>query len=91
MSLSSENLVSKFAFKWVNLCRSTVAALLHPGTLLVADDAPLNEDALVRAGSSLPGDVRLLTWAIPAVINWALPGGVRLVTWTIAAVINWCF
>jgi hypothetical protein len=53
----------------------------------------------------LPG-VGLVTWTIPAVINWCLPPypasptrvvtltfpvGGRLVMWTILAVADWCF
>jgi hypothetical protein len=49
---------------------------------------------------SLPG-VRLVTWTIPAVVNWRLvtirlarveplPGVTRMVTRTIRGVVNWC-
>jgi hypothetical protein len=58
--------------------------------------APAPNGSKLRGGRA---GVRLVTWTVPAVVNWCLPpyallglsllGGARLVTWTIPGALNW--
>jgi hypothetical protein len=53
LSLSSEKLVSKFAFKWDNLCRYTVEARFGSSALLLKDLAEARRAQVPSSSSSL--------------------------------------
>jgi hypothetical protein len=81
LNLKRDFLVSKFAFKWVNLCR------YNPVVFGAREMKYLGVDG-TNAGFAIGDGLAKLSLSM---VGLALPGDVKLVTCTIVAVTNWCF